>query len=138
VDKFRNYKSALFFAHMGTTLSLWAIGALHNNSENYLPILIMSAVYGFFALTTYPVALEMAAELTFPVPEQFSAALLVVSACVWTVLVAYLVAFLNEEFSHAIGVFTLAGIMTATTAATLIIKPDYKRMAYEASLKEGK
>jgi len=136
VDKFRNYKTTLIVGHALSATSLLVMAILHENPDHYIGMFILSGVYGWFALVTYPTALELGAELTFPIEEQFSAAILVVSACVWTVVVAYIVAYENSEWGQSVGLYTLMAIMTFTTIATIFIKPDYRRLEYEKNKKQ--
>eukprot|EP01125_Pyxidicula_operculata_P005977 TRINITY_DN208_c0_g1_i1.p1 TRINITY_DN208_c0_g1~~TRINITY_DN208_c0_g1_i1.p1 ORF type:complete len:344 (-),score=81.75 TRINITY_DN208_c0_g1_i1:347-1378(-) len=132
VDKMRNYKPALLIASAGTSGALLILGFVH---EDFLfwAVVVFSAIFGIFALATYPTALEYGTELTFPISEQFSAATLVIGADIWTVIIAYLVAWEVDEFNHRVGVFTLCGLMAAVTACTFFIKPNYKRLEFEKS-----
>eukprot|EP01125_Pyxidicula_operculata_P017156 TRINITY_DN5983_c0_g1_i1.p1 TRINITY_DN5983_c0_g1~~TRINITY_DN5983_c0_g1_i1.p1 ORF type:complete len:286 (+),score=42.97 TRINITY_DN5983_c0_g1_i1:614-1471(+) len=132
VNKYHNYKSALIASSGGAALSLLALGFIYDKSI-FPGVVALSGLFGIFALATYPTALDYGTELTFPVPEQFSAATLVIGADIWTVIIAYLVAWEDDNFDNVVSVFTLAGLMGAVTISSVFISANYKRLVYESN-----
>eukprot|EP01125_Pyxidicula_operculata_P001773 TRINITY_DN1160_c0_g2_i1.p1 TRINITY_DN1160_c0_g2~~TRINITY_DN1160_c0_g2_i1.p1 ORF type:complete len:347 (+),score=52.11 TRINITY_DN1160_c0_g2_i1:685-1725(+) len=130
VDTYKIYKQALLFGSGGTALSLFIVSFLHDQDFIW-GVGVMSGLYGWFALSTYPIALEYGCELTFPISEQFSASVITIIACLWTIVFAYLMEYLTEELSHQAALIALSIFMVCATVATHFIPKEYKRQAFE-------
>jgi len=133
LDKFRNYKMMLIISMFGGTISLLGMALVLSYTllSKDLALRLLSASFGLFSVISFPAAFELAAELTFPISEQFSSALLMISAKVWSLIFMYLLRWETTEYSPSLAIFTLASIISLSTIASFFIRPEYKRMYFE-------
>ena len=116
IDRFdHSLKRGMVALYAGATVSAVAFLLfvyMESSHLELLPIFLSVVCQGFFANAAAPVALEMAAETTYPVGEETSATLLVVF------FAAIMVAFI--QFSDVISPVAMNWVNTATLAATTV------------------
>jgi len=80
----------------------------------------LGALLGLFSVPTYPIVLELAIELSFPISEEFSTIILTVLSSITTVGI------------HFLFKWELTGLFYGlSTLILLFMKPEYKRLFFE-------
>jgi len=133
VDRYRSYKFLLIIFFVGTAIILlvvitWETVYWYTKDAG---ILVLGAFFGVMAIPTYPNALELGLELSFPVPEEISCCLLNLVSSIWSIIFFSILLWEFPRFNSAITLFTASLSFCLASLLLFAVKPAYKRLFFE-------
>jgi len=133
IDTYRNYKLMIIVCTFGSTIcllgvALWITLFYHTLDSGVLAI---AMIYGIFSVPTYPIVMDLGLELSFPVTEEVTIAMLTVVTYITAIIIHYLIDWEIGLTNSTAIVFTLSIASGISTILYFIMKPEYKRLFFE-------
>jgi len=127
------------FLVLTTAMTLWTLGA--NQPGNVGMVLASWLMMGAMSMPLIPVAFELAAEVTFPIPADNSAAFLMFGANTLALILTFALvpAYQLEPSAECTTPYTVAALivlifMLVGTTAGMPIRADYRRLRTDEAL----
>lgn len=128
IDKTHRYKllSVILLSGCAVTLLAFTLVLLYSNS---FPLLfVIFCLNGLVSYPFMPVALEYAADITYPIAESSSSSIMFGFANLFGLIVMYLVSFILERKKVDLAGYVMTGCYVAALLCVVFIKGQLKRL----------
>ncbi|XP_035665722.1 solute carrier family 49 member A3-like [Branchiostoma floridae] len=151
VDKTKRFQEVVKVGFAGAAVALLGLSFLSRQRSQQPGIATLCGIFGFFGFALYPISMELAIEVTYPVAEATSSGLLIVSGQVWGIVLILITQAIAQPLSaedtqHAscgttgaitpqdmsIAMLVLAGVACLAAIIQIIFfRPTYKQLKAE-------
>ncbi|XP_065645663.1 uncharacterized MFS-type transporter C09D4.1 isoform X2 [Hydra vulgaris] len=128
LKKFRTLATIINFSAIMTWLAF--ILTLKKTSSFYGPF-VLFLIFGFFSYPYITVGFEQSAEMTFPVPEEFSSAFILIISHIYGLIFDLVFGYLYRTGLVETVPYIVTGIYFLSTLLTCSVKTDLKRCSAE-------
>jgi len=132
VDRTREYRLLMWSGMIASSIGLWWFTAFLRPGM-YGMVILGAAMFGGFGMAMMPVSMDLAVELTYPVPGGTSSGLMFILAtasCITLILIMN--ALTSPDGGMRYSVLCIACIWLVAALLTFFIKYKYKRLEAEA------
>ena len=149
-DITKRYKTVLLIAGVSATgFYIWfSVNNMYQRTDaHFIMAMVAICFFGFFAIPLVPILLEMASELTFPVPESFSSSLMFGCGTMFSGIFIFICEALKQTavdsktgqtvvISMQNSMWFCMSMFLCSVFFAVIAKPNYKRMTHEKTLND--
>ncbi|KAF2889639.1 hypothetical protein ILUMI_16534 [Ignelater luminosus] len=136
LDIFKRFKETISVIYNSCLLLL--IAFTFTLDKGITAVYLVIGLFGIFVASVYTAGYELAAEITYPIPEGTSAGVMSASAQIFGILFVYLYSYLLDTLGDKISNFTMCGMLgIATLLVVFFIRYDLKRHKVQVEAKEG-
>ncbi|XP_065647376.1 uncharacterized MFS-type transporter C09D4.1 isoform X2 [Hydra vulgaris] len=128
IKKFRALSIVTNFTSMITWLGFILI---LKKTDSFFGPFVMFLIYGFFAYPYANIGLEQSAEMTFPVPEEFSSTFILFIGNLYALTFSLIFGVFNQFGLIEIVPYIITGFYLLSTLLTCVVKTHLKRNAAE-------
>ncbi|KAL0974260.1 hypothetical protein UPYG_G00217860 [Umbra pygmaea] len=149
VDKTKNFTEATKVNLSLAALALIAFCVVSQMQNQGIAVAVICSIFGLFGFSSYPVAMELSVECSYPVGEATSAGLIFISGQIQSIIYILLLQGLTKQMAESplstcstggdatlswrVSVLVLAGVCSLFTCCFVIFfHTDYRRLNTEA------
>ncbi|KAF7702266.1 solute carrier family 49 member A3 [Silurus meridionalis] len=154
VDKTKMFTESIKISMCLTSLACTAFAVVSQLAEQKVVIGVVCALFGLFGFATYPVAMELSVECSYPVGEATSAGLVFISGQIQSIVYTALLPALTEKLTDStlsvcaagedanlnwmVSVLVMAGLCClASCSFVIFFHTQYRRLDKEADAAEN-
>nr|XP_004206020.3 solute carrier family 49 member A3-like [Hydra vulgaris] len=134
LDKIKKFRALAIVINFSATMTWLAFILTLKNIDNFFGPFVMFLIYGFFAYPYLTIGLEQSAEMTFPVPEEFSSTFILIIANLYSLIFSLVFGVFFQLGLVATVPYTITGFYLLSTFLTCVVKTYLKRNSAEISL----
>eukprot|EP00698_Gefionella_okellyi_P002305 TRINITY_DN12119_c0_g1_i1.p1 TRINITY_DN12119_c0_g1~~TRINITY_DN12119_c0_g1_i1.p1 ORF type:complete len:447 (+),score=98.16 TRINITY_DN12119_c0_g1_i1:58-1398(+) len=132
-DRLRRYRLLNIVGYIACAASfLWFV--LATVPDNYLMLCFVFALLGFFATAVIPLGMDLAVELTYPLPEALVTSLLLCSSQLCGIVLIVSDDYLARLYPHAAAQWFLFAVVAVAVVPILFVRVQYKRLNIAAPI----
>ncbi|XP_045473004.1 feline leukemia virus subgroup C receptor-related protein 2-like [Harmonia axyridis] len=126
LDKTHEFKGVANFVLVANFIS-WVCLIVAFQAKSLLGTSLLIPVMGFFSGSLVVIGFEYATEVTYPIPEYFSASLLNASIYIFAIVSVLVIECAFKAIGFLTGQIILAVLLLIASATSFLISSDYKR-----------
>ena len=129
LDKCKKHQCIAIFLNFSSTIMWMAFTLILTKTDSFLGAFIMFSVFGAFGYPYYASGLEQAAEMTYPVPEEISSALILILGSLYGLIFNLVLGYLISVGCSEIALYSMAGLYLLATVIACGSKTELKRLS---------
>ncbi|XP_065647378.1 uncharacterized MFS-type transporter C09D4.1 [Hydra vulgaris] len=131
LDKLKKFRHLAILINFSASMTWLAFILTLKKTESFFGPLVIFLVYGFFAYAYTTIGLEQSAEMTFPVPEEFSSAFILIIAHIYGLIFGLVFGFFFRLGLVETVPYIILGFYLLSTLLTCVVKTHLKRNSAE-------
>ena len=133
LDRYAHHQGVAIFLNLGSFI-FWLIFTLVlTKANNIQALFVIYAIYGIFGIPYFASGIEQAAEMTSPVPEGTSSAVILLLGNFYGFVLIFMLGALLEDGFPMTTLYIILGLYLITTIFVCIAKTELKRSEAESA-----
>ncbi|XP_004206019.1 uncharacterized MFS-type transporter C09D4.1 isoform X1 [Hydra vulgaris] len=127
LDKLKKFRALSIVSNFTSMITWLGFILILRKTDSFFGPFIMFLIYGFFAYPYITIGLEQSAEMTFPVPEEFSSSFILIIGNFYALIFGLIFGVFNHFGLIEVVPYIITGFYLLSTLLTSLVKTYLKR-----------